>query len=168
MCFPKHSSDLVFFLIYVGKFYLGDAGYGNKNGILSPYRSVRYHLKEFSDRPPENAQELFNLRHSSLRTTIERGFGVVKKRFRVLDAEPYWSFPTQVKVVLACCVVHNHIMGVEPNDHIMEDAMNQVELSDHQQETQSRRESVEDSRSWNAKRDEICQAMWSDYIRSGE
>ena len=50
-------------------------------------------------------------------------------------------------------------MGVEPNDNIMEDAMNQVESSDHQQETQSCRESVEDSRSWNAKRDEICQVM---------
>ena len=129
---------------------------------------MRYYLKEFSDRPPENAQEFFNLRHSSLRTTIERGFGVLKKRFRVLDAEPFWSFPTQVKVVLACCVVHNHIMGVEPNDHIMEDAMNEVESSDHQQGTQSRRESVEDSRSWNAKRDEICQAMWCDYTRSGD
>ena len=73
-----------------------------------------------------------------------------------------------MKVVLACCVVHNHIMGVEPNDNIMEDAMNQVEFSGHQQETQSRRESVENSRSWNAKRDEICQAMWSDYTRNGE
>ena len=111
---------------------------------------------------------MFNLRHSSLRTTIERGFGVLKKRFRVLDAEPFWSFETQVKVVLACCVVHNHIMRVKPNDHIMEDAMNQVESSDPQQETQSRRESVEDSRSWNAKRDEICQAMWPDYTRSEE
>ena len=90
---------------------------------------MRYYLKEFSDRPPKNKQELFNLRHSSLRTTIERGFGVLKKRFRVLDAEPFWSFETQVKVVLACCVVHNHIVGVEPNDHIMEDAMNQVESS---------------------------------------
>ena len=128
MCFPKHSSDLVFFfLIYVGKFYLGDAGYGNKNGILSPYRSVRYHLKEFSDRPPENAQELFNLRHSSLRTTIERGFGVLKKRFQVFDAEPFWFFEIQVKVVLACCVIHNHIIGVDPTDYIMEVAMNQVE-----------------------------------------
>ena len=71
-----------------------------------------------------------------------------------------------MKVVLACCVVHNHIMGVEPNDHIMEDAMNQVESSDPQQETQSRREFIKDSRLWNAKRDEICQAMWSDYITS--
>ena len=59
-------------------------------------------------------------------------------------------------------------MGVEPNNHIMEDAMNQVESSDPQQETQSRRESIEDSRLWNAKRDEICQAMWSNYTVSGE
>ena len=129
---------------------------------------MQYHLKEFSDRPSENEQELFNFRHSSLRTTIERGFGVLKKRFRVLDAKPFWSFETQVKVVLAYCVVHNHIMGVEPNDHIMEDAMNQVESSDPRQETQSRQESIEDSGLWNAKRDEICQAMWSDYTRSGE
>ena len=86
----------------------------------------------------------------------------------MLDAEPFWSFETQVKVVLACCVVHNHIMGVEPNDHIREDAMNQVESSDPQQETQSCLESIEDSGLWNAKRDEIYQAMWSDYTRSGE
>ena len=59
-------------------------------------------------------------------------------------------------------------MGVEPNDHIMEDAMNQIESSDPQQKTQSRREFIEDSRLWNAKRDEICQAMWSDYTKSGE
>lgn len=49
------------FSIPKGKYYLSDAEYGNKNGILSPYRSVRYHLKEFSDRPPKNEQELFNL-----------------------------------------------------------------------------------------------------------
>ena len=93
---------------------------------------------------------------------------MLKKCFRVLDAEPFWSFETQVKVVLACCVVHNHIMGVKPNDHIMKDAMNQVESSDPQQERQSHRESIEDSRLWNAKRDEICQAMWFDYTTSGE
>ena len=109
----------LYFLIYVGKYYLGDARYGNKNGILSPYQSVRYRLKEFSDRSPKNERELFNLRHSSLRTTIERGFGVLKKHFRVLDEEPFWYFETQVKVVLACYVIHNHIMGVDPTDYIM-------------------------------------------------
>ena len=125
-------------------------------------------MKEFSDRLLENERELFNLHHSLLRTTIERGSGVLKKHFRVLDAEPFWSFETQVKVVLACCVIHNHIMGVDPTEYIMEAVMNQVESSGSQQETQSHRDSIEDSRVWNAKRDEICQAMWSDYTKSGE
>ncbi|GAV88286.1 DDE_4 domain-containing protein, partial [Cephalotus follicularis] len=105
-----------------GKFYLGDAGYGVRPGIISPYRGVLYHLNEFSkERPPENEKELFNIRHSSLRTTIERGFGILKKRFRVLDAEPFWSFATQVDVVLACCVIHNHIMGVDPSDPMVQE-----------------------------------------------
>ncbi|KAK9008498.1 hypothetical protein V6N11_075389 [Hibiscus sabdariffa] len=63
------------FNIPEGKYYLADAGYGIRNGIISPYRGDRYHLKEFSDHRPENANELFNLRHSSLRTTVERVFG---------------------------------------------------------------------------------------------
>jgi hypothetical protein len=28
-----------------GKYWLGDAGYGNSQFVLAPYRSVRYHLK---------------------------------------------------------------------------------------------------------------------------
>jgi hypothetical protein len=59
------------FKISEGKYYLGDASYGNRNRILFPYCGVQYHLKEFSDHPPKNEKELFNLRHSSLRTTIE-------------------------------------------------------------------------------------------------
>ena len=74
---------------------------------------------------------------------------MLKKCFRVLDAEPFWSFETQVEVVLQCCVIHNHIMGVKPNDHIMEAAMNQVESSGPQEETQSRRDSIEDNKVWN-------------------
>ena len=71
----------------VDKYYLGDAGYGVRKGIISPYHGVRYHLKEFSDNLPRNDKELFNLRHSSLCTSIERCFGVLKKRFHVLDVE---------------------------------------------------------------------------------
>ena len=124
---------------------------------MSPYRNVRYHLKEFSDHPPENAKALFNLRHSLLRTTIERGFGVIKKRFRVLDAEPFWSFNTQVDLVLACGVIHNHIMGVDPNDPIMQVETCETKSSDQVQP--SRCEVIVESRECDNKRDEICQAM---------
>ena len=89
-----------FYYERVGKYYLGNAGYGVQKGIISPYCGVHYHLKEFSDNLPRNDKELFNLCHSSLCTSIEHCFGVLKKRFRVLDAKPFWSFPTQVDVVL--------------------------------------------------------------------
>ncbi|KAL0322403.1 UNVERIFIED_CONTAM: hypothetical protein Scaly_2536700 [Sesamum calycinum] len=49
-----------------GKYYLVDGGFMLKSGIIVPYRSTRYHLKEYSARSPENAEELFNLRHASL------------------------------------------------------------------------------------------------------
>ena len=35
------------FHIPEGKFYLADAGYGIAEGILTPYRGIRYHLKEW-------------------------------------------------------------------------------------------------------------------------
>jgi hypothetical protein len=121
-------------------------------------------LKEFGDHSPENEKELFNLRHSSLRTTIEREFGILKKRFRVLDAEPFWSFPTQVDVVLACCVIHNHIMGVDPNDSIMEEVVRDVGSQNQSSRVyQTQREAQEESREWTIKRDVICHAMWDDY-----
>ena len=55
----------------LGGFLLADAGYGLSRKVLTPYRGVRYHLREFSNTTlgrPQNAKELFNLRHSSMRS----------------------------------------------------------------------------------------------------
>ncbi|KAK5785457.1 hypothetical protein PVK06_040046 [Gossypium arboreum] len=106
--------DLKFSYVLVGW-----DGSAHDSRILSDAlsRPIRLTIsKEFSDQGPENAKELFNLRHSSLRITIERLFGILKKRFRVLDAEPFWKFQTQVDIVLACYIIHNHIMGFDPSD----------------------------------------------------
>ena len=59
-------------------------GYINRSHLIAPYRGVRYHLKEYSIRFPENVKELFNLRHASLRNAIERAFGVLKKIFPII------------------------------------------------------------------------------------
>jgi hypothetical protein len=96
----------------IGKYYLVDAGYGAKTGFLPPFRGVRYHLNEWGNNPIQDAQELFNLRHSSLRTTIERAFGSLKNRFKILDdAKPFFSFLTQVDIVVACCIIHNWVIN---------------------------------------------------------
>lgn len=86
------------FTIPRGKYYLGDAGYGLDHNCLTPYRGVRYHLREWAlgNQGPQNAKELFNLRHASLRNAIERIFGVMKKRFPILTAAPEYPFDAQV------------------------------------------------------------------------
>uniref|UniRef100_A0A453QTU8 DDE Tnp4 domain-containing protein n=1 Tax=Aegilops tauschii subsp. strangulata TaxID=200361 RepID=A0A453QTU8_AEGTS len=94
-----------------GKFYLGDAGYACRPGLLPPFRKTRYHLNKFVGRNyPRTPRELFNIKHSSLRITIERAFGALKNRFRILDQKSFPTFPTQVKLVLACCILHNWIL----------------------------------------------------------
>ena len=57
-------------------------------------------------------------------------------------------------------------MGVDPTNHILEAAMNQVESSGGEPETHSRQDSTEESRVRNVKGDEICKAMSSDYTKS--
>ncbi|XP_044961708.1 uncharacterized protein LOC123412823 [Hordeum vulgare subsp. vulgare] len=95
-----------------GKFYLVDAGYGAKPGFLPPFRGVRYHLNEWGNNPVQNDRELFNLRHSSLRVTVERAFGSLKRCFKILDdAKPFLYFPVQVDIVIACCVLHNYALS---------------------------------------------------------
>ena len=127
-------------------------------------------MNEFSDNPPRNGKELFNLHHSSLRTTIERCFGILKKRFRVLDAEPFWSFPTQVDVVLACCIIHNHIIGVDPLDSIVNDVALDTQFengSTSRRVQQSQREIQGENKEWVKILDDICRAMWDDYVVRG-
>ena len=63
----------------------------------------------YADCSPRNAQELFNLRHSSLRNAIERIFGVTQKRFRVLTTQLEYPYEIQVRLVKAICCMHNII-----------------------------------------------------------
>jgi hypothetical protein len=72
-----------------GRYWLGDAGYRSSEFVLTPYRGVRYHLKEVqqASQKPENAKELFNLRHSLLRNVIERIFGVLKRQWQILGGK---------------------------------------------------------------------------------
>ena len=86
-------------------------GIWSQTAILPPFRGVRYHLNEWGSNPVQNEKELFNLRHSSLRVTVERAFGALKRRFKILDdATPFFPFATQVDIVCACCIIHNWVI----------------------------------------------------------
>jgi len=90
--------NYTFVLLNIGKYYLVDAGYTNGPGFLAPYRSTRYHLKEWSTQGnnPTTYKELFNLRHARERNVIERTFGLLKKRWAILRQPSFFDIKVQV------------------------------------------------------------------------
>ncbi|XP_039123299.1 uncharacterized protein LOC120259907 [Dioscorea cayenensis subsp. rotundata] len=138
----------------MGKYYLVDTGYATRPDFIPLYRGVRYHLKEFCSRTTANAKELFNLRHSSARTSIERAFGSLKNCFKVLASRYFFPFKTQVDLVLACCTLYNYILTGSQDEfiHAEEDwvpRVSQTTAWDQREEAQE----------WAARRDQIATKM---------
>ena len=153
------------FIVPEGKYYLGDAGYSNSDHLLIPYRQVRYHLKEqlLAVQKPENAKELFNLRHSSLRNAIERIFGITKRRFKILNTAPEYPITTQVHLVYAVTALHNFIRmhPAAETDYFEEmfDGNEGPDLIDQEPQATS----FSTSSRMNGIRDAIAGRMWVDY-----
>ncbi|XP_072146575.1 protein ALP1-like [Setaria viridis] len=139
-----------------GKFYLVDAGYAARPGFLPPNRGTRYHLREFGSNRPQNQRELFNLRHSSLRVIVERAFGAIKNRFRILDNKPFHPYKTQVKLVLACCILHNWILRHGQDEHVPTEAA----WTPNSTDTPPEQEHSPDNGTWAQQRDAWAAQMW--------
>jgi hypothetical protein len=153
--------------IPVGKYYLGDAGYALKPYCLTPYCGTRYHLKEFAraQEKPQTKEELFNLRHSSLRSAVERTFGIVKKRFPILKAMNCrgYSFPVQAKLVVACFGIHNFIR-VNQGYEDEYDIPDEEEEDDFFAASSVDIDEADDS-AFSSYRDDIASRMWLQYRR---
>jgi hypothetical protein len=144
---------------------LGDAGYGNSEFVIAPYRGVRYHLKEQrqANRKPENAKELFNLRHSSLRNVIERIFGVLKRQWKILGGKGCeYSIDTQVDLFCALIGLYNFGKQCGETDTFEEDGWLDL-LSVEEEVPYSSKNIVAGAKKMEKKRDEIAERMWNDY-----
>ncbi|GFP83644.1 putative nuclease harbi1 [Phtheirospermum japonicum] len=150
-----------------GKYYLVDSGYDNMEEFIAPYEGVRYHLHEYqgANLMPRNAKELFNHRHSSLSNVIRKSFNVLKERFPILKLAPQYAFHTQRDIVIAACVIHNHIRREEKNDWLFSSIGEGIfeesppEQMDDLQSVFSIQEEMPSSR-----RDLIAAAMWNDFL----
>ncbi|KAL6512378.1 hypothetical protein OROHE_019990 [Orobanche hederae] len=107
-----------------GKYYLVDSGYPNTVGYLSPIKdkNIRYHIPDFKKkRVLKGISEQFNYRHSSLRTTIERAFGQLKKRWKVLFVMPQMEDKYQIYVIVSTFTLHNFMrmckLGIPVLEH---------------------------------------------------
>jgi hypothetical protein len=105
------------------------------------------------------AQMLFNLRHSALRVMVERAFGSLKRRFKILDnATPFFSFPTQVDIVVACCIIHNWVIQDGGDEMIIQES----DWPIHNHASSSSGQASEHALMVNF-RQQIADQMWQDY-----
>lgn len=112
-----------------------DNGYANSNGFLTPFRGVRYHLKEWgaSTEAPQNAIELFNMRHTKARNVIECAFAVLKMRWGILRSTSFYPIKTHIRLIMACFLLHNfsrHEMPMDPIEAELDGAQDNPILED--------------------------------------
>ena len=82
-----------------GGHILGDSAYPNLSWLLVPFRD-NGNLTQ--------AQRHYNLIHSSIRSTVERAFGLLKGRFtRLQHLDQRRDIEKVVTTVLSACVLHN-------------------------------------------------------------
>ena len=83
-----------------------------------------------ADQKPENAKELFNLRHLLLHNVIECIFGVLKRQWQILGGKGCeYSIDTQVD--LFCALISLYNFGKDcGEDYMFDEAIPAIESQD--------------------------------------
>lgn len=80
---------------FLGKL-IGDSGYPCTPHLLTPVL-----------RPRTEEERRYNHQHIQTRNVVERCFGVLKQRFRILLEVMRGSYATIKAIIVACVVLHN-------------------------------------------------------------
>ncbi|XP_042035359.1 uncharacterized protein LOC121781729 [Salvia splendens] len=152
-----------------GCYYLCDNRYANSKGFLTPYKGVRYHLKEWDpgNAMPQNPKEMFNMRHTRARNVIERAFAVLKMRWGILRVASYYPIKTQIRLIMTCFLLHNFIrreMAIDPIEAQL-DGLNEYNSNVYDGGVPDHVENVEPSEEWSQFRDNLAEMMWANRYR---
>jgi hypothetical protein len=151
-----------------GKYFLADAGYTTSEHLLIPYNKTRYHLREqaAASQRPQDQKELFNLRHAQLRNVIERIFGILKKKFKILTTAAEFDINTQIDLILVLTALFNFITDSERLD---DEDFNHIEQFDTDGVSQCLSVPSFSTRQSTARtqmlqfQESIARKMWDDY-----
>ncbi|GFW65980.1 putative nuclease HARBI1 [Trichonephila clavipes] len=100
---------------------LGDTGYACEKYLLTPFGN-----------PRSLSEARYNKSHVLTRNTIERKYGILKRRFPCLSIGLNCHIDRVPAIVVACCVLHNLCIRLEdpepPADPQIEALVRQLEL----------------------------------------
>ncbi|KAK9992210.1 hypothetical protein SO802_027195 [Lithocarpus litseifolius] len=126
---------------------------------------TRNHLHLWRGNTPTDYKELFNLRHLSARNTIERAFELLEKRWAILRTTSFYEMKTQIRVINACCILHNFIRDEMNEDKLLRAV--DLELEDVSlNENEISKENIIFGRvtdEWTAFQDALAKEMFEEY-----
>jgi hypothetical protein len=155
-------------------YFLVDAIFGLEERLMTPYRGIRYHLKEWEGKQPQNSQELFNLQHAKLRNVIERAFGILKRRFKILREPSECETDHHVKYIYASVALHNFIKvhKGDVDDRFLDDPLVYIDDDGVDKDVQGYQQLIQQGGNTAAlyqaaliKRETLAMAMWAVYRR---
>ncbi|KAL2224335.1 UNVERIFIED_CONTAM: hypothetical protein Sindi_3031000, partial [Sesamum indicum] len=118
-----------------GNYYLCDNGYANAEGFLTPYRGVRYHLRDWDTGVQDHR-------------TIRR-------------SHSFYSIKVQTRIILVCCLLHNFLRQEMPEDRLEDELPNVgVEETENDGEIVW---NIEPNPTWSNWRDTLATSMYNEW-----
>ncbi|KAI7934986.1 hypothetical protein MJO28_016383 [Puccinia striiformis f. sp. tritici] len=117
---------------------------------------------------PATPKELFNLRHASLQNVVERIFGCLKAKFKILTSPLEHNVHSQVQLVYAITMLwnflryHNQYEVIPQADELDQSDQNAGELATNPSGSLHRRSREEDSHMV-SKRNQMAAKIWNQY-----
>ncbi|KIO00923.1 hypothetical protein M404DRAFT_151496, partial [Pisolithus tinctorius Marx 270] len=107
---------------------------------------------------------------ASARNVIERIFGILKRRFRILLLAPEYDIDIQARIPAALCAVHNFIRTHGESEEGTDDiSLDEDDEGEQQPGPRTNPQATEGTRNleedilMRGMRDDIATAMWADY-----
>jgi hypothetical protein len=98
---------------------------------------------------------------------IKRIFGVLKRKYQILQTPSEYSIDTQARIVLACTALHNWVWFIEGDaaDNLLNKVISSEERPwDIQPAVEYPKDTITSKRI-DAFRDQLAEKMWVDYQR---
>ena len=86
-------------------YIVADRGYPLLSWCITPFKMGSI------GRPLSKDEAWFNRKHSSTRMSVERGFGILKARFKEIGTKSSLKLDFLPMVVHCCCVLHNILLA---------------------------------------------------------
>jgi hypothetical protein len=116
-------------------YLVADRGYPLLSWCITPFKKGPMGL------PLTREEAWFNRKHSSTRMSVERGFGILKARFKEIGTKSSLKLDFLPTVVHTCCVLHNILLASK--DRTLDQILADCQLPAMDDTDQARREEDE-------------------------